>query len=228
MPHLILYNFTVERAAQAAREAEASAAARLAFAATQEDPMTSSKDHHLQMTPQMTLPHPLEEHAHLDPQDDDVTSSESSSDEMTSGEDPGGGGGCVGGGCGSGGGGGGGSSSDGGVGVGVSVGVGGNSGGGAAAVVGSVAPPTAALVYVEPSEPTPMSLVPPCPEPPDASLHSTRDPADLQAAQGLTDLHRGQNQGLAASQSGAPLTCTNLDQLQQVSVFLLRNILKFE
>lgn len=216
----------VERAAQAAREAEASAAARLASAVTQGDQMCPSEDQQVQMTRQLSLPHHLENHTQLNPQEED--GSQSSSDEMTNTEDPGGGGkGEEGGGgsgvgsnitgnCGSGG------NTDGGAGVGIGVAVGGSSGDAAPAVVVTVTPATAALVYVEPSEPTPLPLVPPCPDPCDSSLHSSRDPADLQAAQGLADLQRGQNQSLAGAPSGAPLNCTVVDQLQQIPLEVRR------
>lgn len=217
----LIYNpITVERAAQAAREAEASAAARLASAVTQGDQLCPSEDQQVQISRQLSLPHHLENHTQLNPQEDDE--SQSSADEMTNTEDPGGGGkGEEGGGgsgvgsnitsnCSSGG------NTDGGAGVGIGLAVGGSSGDAVPAVVVTVTPATAALVYVEPSEPT-LPLVPPCPDPCDSSLHSSRDPADLQAAQGLADLQRGQNQSLAGASSGAPLSCTVVDQLQQVS-----------
>lgn len=165
----------MERAAQAAREAEASAAALLSASATNHETSRGSDGHNTQLPNQVLLHQKLDQ-GQLDPHTDDQIGSNSvvsSSEDIAPHDDE-----------------------------------------NAAAVTRSTAP-----VYVDPPSGS-LNLTPhlACPEPVEV-VHSGRDPADLQAAQGLADLQRGQSLSLSSNPSVStpnPMTFM-VNELQEVS-----------
>lgn len=85
--------------------------------------------------------------------------------------------------------------------------------------VATTATSSVSHVYVDPPAGSlPLTHHLSCHEPPDMS-HSGRDPADLQAAQGLADLQRGQSLSLSNDPSGSASSSMTfmVNELQEVS-----------